>query len=300
MKILLLFLDGVGLGADDPEFNVFAVAELPTLHSLLGGQRLLAATPAGDYGRARFVPTDACLGVDGLPQSATGQATILTGQNVPRLVGGHWGPKPNAAIAGMIRAGTLFSRAAGAGLRAGLLNAYPQRYFAAIASGRRNYSAVPLAVTAAGLPLLTAADLAGGQALSADFTAEGWPEASAPRLSAPAAGHRLAGLAAGYDFAFFEYWISDYIGHRGDLAGARAAMESLDAVLGGLLEAWDDRAGLIVITSDHGNLEDLRHRHHTANAVPTIIVGEARHDYAGGLRNLTGIADGVRRVLASW
>jgi 2,3-bisphosphoglycerate-independent phosphoglycerate mutase len=73
----------------------------------------------------------------------------------------------------------------------------------------------------------------------------------------------LAELAAAYDFAFFEHWLTDYVGHRGDLAEGCRVLERFDAVLGGLLNVWDEEAGLIVITSDHGNLEDLSHRHHT-------------------------------------
>ena len=299
MHILLFFLDGVGLGEEDPGFNPFAAAEMPNLQGLLGGQRLLASTPAGETRRALFIPTDACLGMPGPPQSATGQATIVTGRNVAREVGGHWGPKPNAAVSAILRSGSLFRQLTRQGLRAGLLNAYPQRYFDGINSGRRNYSAIPLAVTAAGLPLLTQADLLAGTALSADFTGEGWPEPGAPVLGAHQAGQRLAELAAGYNFAFFEYWITDYIGHRGDLAQAREVLERFDAVLGGLLSAWDDQAGLIVITSDHGNLEDLRHRHHTLNNVPTVIIGDARHTFAEGLYDLTHIARGVRRILSA-
>ena len=308
--MLFLFLDGVGLGADDPQTNPFATAALPTLRALLGGQRLLAGTPPTETDRALFVPTDASLGIAGAPQSATGQATILTGLNVPRLNGGHWGPKPNAFIADLLRRESVFHTLRAQGKTAALLNAYPQRYFDAIHSGRRNYSAIPLAVTSAGLRLFTTADLRAGRALSADFTGEGWPEAEpAPLLSAPmagavlpytphAAGQKLAELARAYEFAFFEFWLSDYMGHRGSLEEARAILERLDAVLGGLLAAWDD-ADLIVISADHGNLEDLSHRHHTLNQVPTLVIGRQRRAFADGLRDLTGLAPAILKHLAN-
>jgi hypothetical protein len=298
--LLLLFLDGVGLGADDAAANPFVTAEIPTLRGLLGGQRPLAGTPAGDYGRAVFIPTDARLGVDGLPQSATGQAAILTGRNVPREIGRHWGPKPNTAVAEILRAGSVFSRLAGRGVPAALLNAYPQRYFDAIASGRRSYSAVPLAVTAAGLPLFTSADLRAGRALSADFTGERWPEPGPKRtFTLEDAGRHLAALAGQHGFAFFEYWLTDYVGHRGDLDEARDLLARFDAVLAGLLAAWDDDAGLIVITSDHGNLEALDHRHHTLNPVPTLVIGARRHAFAAGLSDLTHLAPRIERLVAS-
>lgn len=293
--ILFIFLDGVGLGSADAATNPFAAAEIPVLTGLLGGRRPLAGTPRLETGRALFIPTDAGLGVEGLPQSATGQATILTGRNVPREIGRHWGPKPNAQVAAILREGSVFSRLTDRGLRAGLLNAYPQRYFDAIASGHRSYSAIPLAVTSAGLPLLTAADLRAGQALSADFTGEGWPEPGAPVYSLADAGRRMAELSANYGFAFYEHWLTDYMGHRGSLEEGRAVIERLDGVLGGLLGAWDDAAGLIVITADHGNLEDLSHKHHTPHLVPTLIIGDERWEFGSGLVDLTGFAGAIER-----
>ena len=295
--ILFIFLDGVGLGSADPDSNPFVTAEIPTLMRLLGGRRPLAGLPRLEGERAIFIPTDAGLGVDGLPQSATGQAAIVTGRNVPREIGRHWGPQPNAEVAAILRQGSVFSRLAQRGLFAGLVGAYPRRYFDAIASGHRSYSAIPLAATAAGLPLLGSADLRAGRALSADFTGEGWPEPGAPVYSLPAAGRQLAKIAASYHFAFLEHWITDYVGHRGGLAEGRQALERFDGVLAGLLEAFDDQSGLIVITSDHGNLEDLTHRHHTASAVPTLLIGPDRQTFAAGLADLTGFAGAIERYL---
>jgi len=297
--ILFIFLDGVGLGSPDPAINPLAAAEIPVLRSLLGGRRPLAGTPRLETNRALFIPTDAVLGVAGLPQSATGQATILTGRNVPREIGKHWGPKPNAEVAAILRQDSVFSRLTDHGLRAGLLNAYPRRYFEAIASGHRGYSAIPLAVTAAGLPLLTADDLRAGRALSADFTGGGWPESGGPVYSLAEAGQHLAELATAYSFAFFGHWLTDYMGHRGSLEEGRAVIERLDGVLGGLLSVWDDANGLIVITADHGNLEDLSQKHHTSHLVPTFIIGEQRRAFGEGLVDLSGFAGAIERFLTN-
>ncbi len=301
-RLLFIFLDGVGLGLPEAGLNPFVTAEIPHLMRLLNGQRPLAGLPPLESDRAFFIPTDACLGVPGVPQSATGQGALVTGLNVPALVGEHWGPRPNPAIADIIRRESLFAKLKGRGLEAALLNAYPQRYFDAIRSGRRLYSAIPLAVAAAGIPLLTTADLCAGQALSADLTGERWRTdlgvSEAPLYTLPQAGQKLAELARQRAFSFFEYWLPDYAGHRGTLAEARGLLEQLDAMLGGLLEAWDDEAGLIVITSDHGNLEDLSHRHHTLNRVPTLVIGAARAAFARGLSDLTHLAPACLRFLA--
>jgi hypothetical protein len=304
MRLLFLFLDGVGLGKDDPDINPLACTAMPNLEALLGGRKLIAQSAPVETARATLVALDACLGVSGLPQSATGQAVLLTGRNVPREIGCHYGPKPNPAIAEYLRNGNLFRSLSQAGRCAALLNAYPQGYFDAIHSGRRLYSAIPLAVVSAGLRLKTAADLFAGTALSADFTGAGWRERlnlpDAPLLAPRQAGQRMAHLASQYDLAFFEYWPSDYAGHGQDLAAARTLLETLDAVLGGLVDAWDDEAGLILITSDHGNLEDLSTRGHTTHPAPALVIGapELRRSFVSEWRDLTHVAPAIVNALA--
>lgn len=297
----LLFLDGVGLGGPDPTVNPFAAARLPNLTGLLGETWYLAGRARVVGARASLAPTDATLGLAGRPQSATGQATILTGRNVPALVGEHYGPKPNGAVAEVIRAGSLFSEVVAAGGRAALITPYPDGYFAAVDSGKRLLSAVPLAATAAGLSLMNVADLRAGRAVSPDFTALGWRDhlgyGDVPVLSPDEAGRRIAAIAATHDFSFFEHWPTDQIGHRGGLAEAVAHLELIDAVLGGLLAEWDDAHGLLIITSDHGNLEEKGHRQHTRNAVPTILVGRDHAGHTAAIHDLTDIAPVVRRAL---
>ena len=266
MHVLFIFLDGVGLGADDPQINPFSHANLPNLTGLLDGKRLTrVALSAGNplvSARASLMALDANLGVAGLPQSATGQATLLTGINIPRLIGGHYGPKPTPAIATHLKNGNLFSQLAQKGKTAALLNAYPPGYFTGIRSGRRIYSAIPQAVTSAGFDLLTEEHLRKGEALAADFTGEGWQQhlkiEGIPVLSPHQAGQKLNQLARKYNLAFFEYWLSDTAGHHQDMDAAIQLLEIFDRVIGGLVDAWEDDEGLILITSDHGNLEDLR------------------------------------------
>ncbi len=303
MRVLFLFLDGVGLGPDDPATNPLARAAMPHLTRLLEGQRLVAPAAPVETARATLLALDACLGVPGMPQSASGQAALLTGLNVSSLIGMHYGPWPNQAIVNLLANGNLFRAVRRAGKHAALLNAYPPSYFAAIASGRRVYSAIPQAVVSAGIPLKTADDLNTGQALSADFTGQGWHDRlglrDTPLLTPAEAGARMAALASALDFAFFEYWPSDYVGHGQDMAEALELLATLDAMLGGLLAAWDDDEGLILITSDHGNLEDLGTRGHTTNPAPALLIGAPAHrrTLAASLRSLTDIAPAIIRLL---
>lgn len=291
--VLLLFLDGVGLGSAEPEHNPFAAAHLPHLTDLFGTAWYVNGRGRLHNDRASLVPTDANLGVPLRPQSATGQATILTGRNVPQEVGAHIGPWPTAAIYAILREGTIFGTVVNAGGRTAFLNPYPQRYFDAIARGRRSYSAIPFAAVEAGLPLLTEQDLRDGRAVSPGFTNRGWREQlgvlDMPLLTPHEAGVRMAQLAQAHHFAFVEHWPTDFAGHRGSFAQAVETLELIDAVFGGLLAAWDDERGLLIITSDHGNIEEKEHGKHTRNPVPTILVGSQHRQSAEIIHNLTDI-----------
>ena len=293
MRLLFLFLDGIGLGSNDPETNPLVHAEMPTLHALLGNQALIADTTPYHGERATLLALDATLDVEGRPQSATGQATLLTGVNISKEIGYHYGPKPNADVREYLlngkndltqssqksQNGTIFSWLYEKGKTAALLNAYPEGYFKGINSGRRLYSAIPLAVTQAGFPLFTAEDLYAGNALSADFTGEGWrrmlKDENAPLFTPKYAGKKLAELTMRYDFSFFEYWASDYEGHKKDMTSATTQLEIFDDVLAGLLESMSKDL-LILITSDHGNMEDISTRRHTMAEVPCLLIGSKK------------------------
>ena len=303
MKVLFLFLDGIGLGEKNADKNPFARAQMPYLESLLGGQKLIHGIAPFESKRTTLLSIDAGLGVKGFPQSATGQAALLTGINIPAELGYHYGPKPNPEVAGYLDGKTIFSKAVKAGKTTALLNAYPLRYFEGIDSGRRLYSSIPLALTNAGIPLFTQADYYAGNALSADFTGKGWRKflgfSDSPLFEPHEAGIKLAELAKRYDFSFFEYWASDYAGHKQDMASAVRQLEIFDGVLKGLLETWRDADGIILLTSDHGNMEDLSTRKHTDAPVPLLLFGdrEARHEFQKGIQDLTGIAPAIIKIM---
>ncbi len=304
MKILFIFMDGVGLGEDNAQINPFSRAELQTLSKLLDGRRLLASSAPCHTPRATLIALDPCLGVKGMPQSATGQTTLLTGKNLPAELGYHYGPKPNATLREYLTNGNLLSQLVGMGKRVSFLNAYPPGYFHGIDSGKRLRAAFSFAATCAGIKLRDHEDLFRGEALSADFTGEGWRNhlqmIDTPLLTPYQAGVRLHRLASQYDFSLFEYWLSDYVGHRQDMEMACKILEEFDQVLQGLLDSWKPDEGLILITSDHGNLEDLSTRRHTINPVPALCIGDprARQMFCQNLYDLTGIAPAILRMFS--
>ena len=120
-KLIFIFLDGVGLGEDDAD-NPLATTGLPFLTSLLGAPLLKDLTVRQPQLLCQGI--DACLGVAGIPQSATGQTALLTGCNAARHLGYHLPAFPNEALIELIQQDSLLKRAKSRGLRATFANAY--------------------------------------------------------------------------------------------------------------------------------------------------------------------------------
>jgi bisphosphoglycerate-independent phosphoglycerate mutase (AlkP superfamily) len=63
------------------------------------------------------------------------------------------------------------------------------------------------------------------------------------------------------------------------------------------VDSWDD--GLILVTSDHGNMEDLSTRRHTDADVPALVIGDkaAREEFTRDMQNITDIAPAIWRTV---
>jgi 2,3-bisphosphoglycerate-independent phosphoglycerate mutase len=296
---LFIFLDGVGIGPADGRINPFLAADLPNLRLLLEGGTLDSTLKPFQGTAASFQPADATLGVEGNPESATGQCTLLTGKNIPAMIGSHYGPKPDRKIHSLLEKYNLIHKLVRAGLRVRLLNAYPDAYFEAVQSGRRLHAAIPLAFVLAGIPLATTDDLVKGDAISADFTGRGWRtrlhQTQTPVLTPREAGVRVAELATRCDLTVIDHWPTDYAGHYGDMQGAVRLLEVLDQMIGGLVDAMQGTTLCVAITSDHGNMEDLSVRGHTRNPVPFLCLGpfETRRRITRRMADLTGLAPAI-------
>jgi hypothetical protein len=300
-RILLLFADGIGLGADDSS-NPFVAATTPALRALLGGP--LVATQVG-VRAARGVPValaalDASLGVPGLPQSGTGQTTLFTGVNAQAAIGHHVPALPGPRLRALIAERGLLAALARAGHDVAFANAYTADYADRLVAGEARASATTHTVLSAGLPLRTLVDLAAGDAVTWDITGELFVhrarvavEAVAPEL----AGSRLARIAARHDFTLYETFLTDLAGHGRWGIAAEDAVARLDGLLGGVLAARDPELTLL-LTSDHGNLEEPWHKSHTANPVPLLAVGPAADRFAG-LGRLDEVAPRVLDVFAA-
>lgn len=300
-RLLILFLDGVGLGGDDPEANPFIQADLPTLRSLLGGRRPLRANGGYATRHATLLPLDAQLGVPGLPQSGTGQTTILTGVNAPALLGQHYGPYPNQPLRDLLQNGSIFRQLLAAGRPVAFANAYPDRFLNRLGRGTERLNANTRAALLAGLKLRGPVDLKAGRAVSALLTNEYWHQwgYDVPKLSAAEAGAQLVGLADDHALTYFDFWYTDVAGHRQDMDLSLHVLTMLDEFVGGILEALDLSRSLLILLSDHGNFEDLTTPKHTHNPALAVLVGARHQSIAPRLRSLQDVAPSLKALLLS-
>jgi 2,3-bisphosphoglycerate-independent phosphoglycerate mutase len=272
----MLFVDGVGIGRRDAAVNPLLPARLPALRSLSGGELPTLGGRHAASSRGAVFPLDATLGVAGLPQSGTGQTALFTGVNAARIVGRHFGPYPYSTLRPVITEQNIFRRLIMRGLRPCFANAYPDRFFRYIEQHESRLTVTTRASLESAMPLRTAEDLRHGRAVSADITGEGWARLGHPSIAAIAereAGRRLVSLLGEHDFVLFEYWHTDRAGHARNPAQAVEVLERFDRMLEGVLESIDLRSALLLITSDHGNIEDLSVKTHTRHPVPLWVAG---------------------------
>src|SRR5690606_2332559 len=117
---------------------------------------------------------DPLLGVPGLPQSGTGQTTLLTGRNAPALMGRHFGPWVPTALRPLLAEHNLFSDLRSAGLEVAFANAYPREVHADAARRERRPIAFPFAARSAGLLDRDEHSLRRGEAVVSSITTESW------------------------------------------------------------------------------------------------------------------------------
>jgi 2,3-bisphosphoglycerate-independent phosphoglycerate mutase len=290
VSVLLFVIDGLGIGTRGPH-NPFDGLDDADPLAIFQGE------PPSLPFNGLLALTDARLGVDGRPQSASGQTTILTGINAPAAIGYHKQGFPNQALLDIIREHSIFLQLKRAGVdEITFANTYTEKFFE---SRPRWISATTAAVEAAGLRFNRLSDLRAGRAVFQDFTNAMLIERGEPvELRTPEqAGHVLASIVATNRFTLYEYFITDKIGHAQDREAAARVLRSLALFIRSLLAKLDLKSSTIILTSDHGNIEDLSLRNHTLNPVPTIVWGEHREKLAARIRSLTDITPGIVEIL---
>ncbi len=289
-SVLLFFIDGLGIGKREKN-NPLAVAG--NLEPLANFQNENSPTIFDGI----LVPTDARLGVEGRPQSASGQTTILTGINAPQFLGFHKQGFPNQVLREMIKENSIFLQLKRRRIEPNVFaNAYTPQFFE---QTPRWKSATTCAAEAADLQFRRLADLLGRKAVFHDFTNKSLQTRGfdIPLFSVAEAGGILADLTRKHRFTLYEHFLTDKIGHAQDFAKAAEHLPLLAAFIRELLVKTDLEKTTVILTSDHGNLEDLSVRTHTLNDVPTIIWGRKRIEIAGRIKSLADITPTILNLL---
>lgn len=291
----------MGLGVADPGVNPLVAGDYPILMQLTGGIPLIEASGRVSTAIADIIPLDARMGVPGRPQSATGQAALLTGRNAPAAIGEHYGPRPDDRVRSLVREGNLFATVLARGLQACFCNAYPHGFFEAVARGKRLLSVIQFAAESSGLRLRNRDDLVSGNALSADYTNADWrthlDHDGIPVYEPEEAGVLFWQLSLNNGFTLHDHWMTDVLGHRRNLDEAVRDLQVFDRFLGGLLNEAQLDETLIVIASDHGNVEDCSHGKHTLNPALCILVGDRNGLQVDAMRSLDDLAPVIEQAL---
>jgi 2,3-bisphosphoglycerate-independent phosphoglycerate mutase len=278
MSVLLIFIDGLGIGRREAA-NPFH--ELPE------------AAPFDGV----CIRTDPRMGVEGRPQSASGQTTILTGVNIPQTLGYHKQGFPNAAMREILNEHSIFLQLEELGIEPNaFINAYTPQFFE---SEPRWKSATTVAVEAATMRFRTLEDLQNEAALFHDFTNQLLIERGfkIEEYSPERAGKILANLSAKNEFTLYEHFITDKLGHDQNMELARLHLPRLAKFVLSVLENIDLSRTTVLLTSDHGNIENLSVRNHTLNDVPTLAWGREKGYLASRIKSLADITPTIIEIL---
>lgn len=289
-SVLLFFIDGLGIGLKE-KHNPLAIQNRlePLAHFKNARSNLLL--------EGKLIPTDPRLGIEGRPQSASGQTTILTGKNAPKTLGHHKQGFPNAILREVINKNSIFLQLKNLGIENNIFaNAYTPQFFQ---ETPRWKSATTVAVEAAGMRFKRISDLAGRKALFHDFTNQSLIDKgfNIPLFSPIDAAEILADLTTENSFVLYEHFITDKIGHDQDFERAKVHLPLLAEFIRETLKRLDLEKTTFILTSDHGNIEDLSVRNHTLNDVPTIVWGRRREEVAGQIKDLSDITPAILKLL---
>jgi len=304
-RFVFLFFDGVGLNPNH-KANPFAAANCRFLPFHQPSPKLPDGTPV--------TAVDALLGVGGIPQSASGQATLYTGINIPARWG-HRGSYPGSGLRRVLYRDNLLKSLSNCGRKAVFFNAYPhysqlfspphleltadgQFHFSADfpQQFRRRLSTTTCMMLSSGMKPRNEEDIRQGTALYQDFSNLSLIRLGLemPEYSPEQAADIIANNAAGVDFLLFEYFQTDIFAHRKTFPECVDLVRRLDKLVGRLLEQMDPKKDILILTSDHGNLEDCSLRSHTRNPVPLLAWGDNADGFRQRIRNLGDVTPMIR------
>lgn len=296
-RVLMVFIDGVGIGENDKEKNPFFKYGFKLFDEIFEDKPHLE-NQIIKKNKYFLFPVDANLGVEGLPQSGTGQVAIFTGVNAPKIAGKHFGPFPYSTTIPYIEEQNIFKDLKALGKHVEFVNAYPKQYFDYIRSGRRRLNVTSLCALNSGMQLHNASDLHKGKALSAEITNYRWVERlkyKVPVISPLLAANRLKRIAMRNSFTLYEYFLTDHLGHGRIKDQFEKIYYILDEFLMHLFSNIPDDL-TIILCSDHGNFEDISVKSHTRNPALGISAGKNAEYLYRNISKLTDIKSAILNI----
>jgi hypothetical protein len=293
--VILLFIDGVGIGKKDSECNPFFKYKFKTFTEFFGSIPSLD-NPIIKINNGFIFPVDARMGVEGLPQSGTGQTSIFCGINAPQFVGKHFGPYPYSTLIPVIKEKNIFIEFMRRNKKVFFMNAYPQIFFDYINSGKSRLGVISLSSSLSGLRFNSITDVQEGSALTAEITNERWNTKlgyNLPILKPSLAAKRLLSAASRNDLVVYEYFLTDHLGHGRYDGNIEKTLGILDEFLFTIFTETDPEKYTILLCSDHGNFEDLSVKTHTLNPSLTISYGMHASFLFQKIKDLSDIKDSL-------
>jgi 2,3-bisphosphoglycerate-independent phosphoglycerate mutase len=294
----MIFIDGIGVGNKDYSFNPFFKYGFQTFEKFFGAIPYSNQSTLEMVNRILF-PVDACLGVEGLPQSGTGQTSIFCGVNAAKLIGKHFGPYPYSTLVPIIKEKNIFKYFLDKNQKVTFINAYPKIFFDYIKSGKKRLSTTSLMCQLNGMRLNKASDVRKGEALTAEITNERWNKKlgyKLPVISPETAARRLLKISKQNAFTLYEYFLTDHIGHGRYGDEFENVFKSLDRFLFKIFDELDYQDSTLIICSDHGNLEDLSVKTHTLNPSICISAGSDAKKIYSMISDITHIKGAIKNI----
>lgn len=293
--VLMIFLDGIGIGEKDFDKNPFFKYGFKIFDDLLGEKPHLNNSFINKNGIYCF-PVDARFNIEGFPQSGTGQVSIFCGINAPKFVGKHFGPFPYSTTIPIIAEKNILKYFKERKKRVFFANAYPKVFFDYLKSGKTRLSVTSLCCTTSGIKLNSVTDIRKANALTAEITNERWNRKLKYNLKVirpESAARRLLRIASQNHFTLYEFYLTDHLGHGRIKDEFDQIYNILDKFLFTILKEIDRKNMTIIICSDHGNLEDLSIKTHTLNPALTITAGKFANELADSIKDLADIKSSI-------
>ncbi|MEJ5349988.1 MAG: metalloenzyme [Melioribacteraceae bacterium] len=291
---LMIFLDGVGIGKRDYQFNPFFKYQFKMFTEIFGEIPHLENQHLSVNGRYVF-PIDALLGIPDIPLSGTGQTSIFCGVNAQKILGKHFGPYPHSELIPVIKEKNIFIEFLRRKKKVAFVNAYPKIFFDYVKRGKRILSVTTLSCLLSNVRLNKIKDIHQGKALSADienYRLINKMNYKLPLFTPEKAAKRLLRIANKNHFTLFEYFYTDHLGHGRNLELFDRTIHVFDNFIYYVIKNLPSNMTLL-ICSDHGNFEDLSIKAHTLNPALGIAAGKFGSTLAKKIKKLNHIKSAI-------